>query len=90
MLALQVDTKINQTMPTFSKLVPEDEVKERAETLRKNRIEHARPPVPLKYKEEDAPAKNEFVKVAILADPSDPNSEKNYINFRYFKQGSPE
>jgi len=40
--------------------------------------------------EEEAPAKNEFVKVALLSDPSDANSEKNYINFRYFRQGRPE
>ena len=77
-------------MTTFSKLVSEEEIKSRAELLHKKRIEHAKPPVPLKYEEEDVPAKNEFVKVAILSNPADPDSEKNYINFRYFKQGTPE
>ena len=77
-------------MTVYSKLVSEEEIKSKAEVLCKNRIEHAKPPVLLKYEEEDVPAKNEFVKVAILSDPTYADSEKNYIKFRYFKQGTPE
>ena len=72
----------------FSK--PVDKVLEESDRKRARRLEHKPPPVPLREVELPKPAKDEFVKVAILSNPDDPDSEKNYINVRYFKDGSPE
>ena len=56
-------------MPAFSKLVPREEVEASAARLQKERLERARPPVLLIEEEEEAPAKNEFVKVALVVGP---------------------
>ena len=66
----------------FSK--PVDKNLEELDRKKVQRLEHKPPPVPLREVELPKPAKDEFVKVAILSNPDDPDSEKNYINVRYF------
>ena len=75
-------------MPSvFSKIIPRDAEEREAE---KRRLEHQLPPIPIIEKELSEPRKGEFLKCWVYSDPSDYQSEKNYINVRIFKVGTPE